>query len=57
MDHPKRATNGHGGLLIVIMNGGRLDIQASVDLEGLKKLRTMLEKYQGILEMMQPEAQ
>jgi hypothetical protein len=25
----------------------RLDIQASVDLEGLKKLRTMLEKYQG----------
>jgi hypothetical protein len=32
----------------------RLDIQASVDLEGLKKLRTMLEKYQGILEMMQP---
>jgi hypothetical protein len=36
------------------MNGDRLDIQASVDLEGLKKLRTMLEKYQGILEMMQP---
>lgn len=36
------------------MNGYRLDIQASVDLEGLKKLRTMLEKYQGILEMMQP---
>ena len=28
----------------------------SVDLEGLKKLRTMLEKYQGILEMMRPEA-
>jgi hypothetical protein len=23
--------------------------------QGLKKLRTMLEKYQGILEMMQPE--
>jgi hypothetical protein len=40
--------------LRVIMNGGRLDIQASVDLEGLKKPRTMLEKYQGILEMMQP---
>jgi hypothetical protein len=33
----------------------RLDIQASVDLEGLKKLRTMLEKYQGILEMMQTD--
>jgi hypothetical protein len=42
--------------LRVIMNGDRLDIQASVDLEGLKKLRTMLEKYQGILEMMQPDS-
>jgi hypothetical protein len=41
--------------LRVIMNGDRIDIQASVDLEGLKKLRTMLEKYQGILEMMQPD--
>ncbi len=41
--------------LRVVMNGDRLDIQASVDLEGLKKLRTMLEKYQGILEMMQPD--
>ncbi|HTS40949.1 MAG TPA: hypothetical protein VMH84_10475 [Xanthobacteraceae bacterium] len=39
----------------VVMNGNRLDIQASVDLDGLKKLRTMLDKYQGILEMMQPE--
>jgi len=39
----------------VIMDGDRLDIQASVDLEGLKKLRTMLEKYQGILEIMQPD--
>jgi hypothetical protein len=41
--------------LRVVMNGDRLDIQASVDLEGLKKLRVMLEKYQGILEMMQPD--
>lgn len=41
--------------LRVVMNGDRLDIQASVDLEGLKKLRTMLEKYQGILEMMKPD--
>lgn len=41
--------------LRVVMNGDRLDIQASVDLDGLKKLRTMLEKYQGILEMMQPD--
>ena len=39
----------------VVMNGDQLEIQASVDIDGLKKLRTMLEKYQGILEMMQPE--
>lgn len=44
-----------GAPLRVIMNGNRLDIQASVDLEGLKKLQTMLQKYQGILEMMQPD--
>ena len=37
------------------MNGDRLDIQASVDLEGLKILQTMLAKYQGILEMMQED--
>lgn len=41
--------------LRVVMNGNRLDIQASVDLEGLKKLQAMLEKYQGILEMMEPD--
>jgi hypothetical protein len=41
--------------LRVVMNGNRLDIQASVDLDGLKKLRTMLEKYEGILQMMEPE--
>jgi hypothetical protein len=35
--------------------GYRLDIQASVDLEGLKKLQAMLWKYQGILEMMLPD--
>ena len=38
----------------IVMNGDRLDIQASVDLTGLKKLQEMLTKYQGILEMMQP---
>ena len=32
-----------------------MDIQASVDLDGLKKLQAMLAKYQGILEMMEPE--
>jgi hypothetical protein len=41
--------------LRVVMNGSRLDIQASVDLEGRKKLRAMLEKYQGILEMIDPD--
>jgi hypothetical protein len=44
-----------GAPLRVVMNGNRLDIQASVDLDGLKKLRTMLEKYESILEMMQPD--
>ena len=39
----------------MVMNGNRLDVQASVDLEGLKKLQTMLSKYQGILEMMEPD--
>lgn len=39
----------------VVMSGNRLEIQASVDLEGLKKLQTMLTKYQGILEMMEPD--
>lgn len=41
--------------LRVIVNGNRLDIQASVDLKGLRKLQAMLEKYQGILEMMEPD--
>ncbi len=44
-----------GAPLRVVMNGDRLDIQASVDLEGLKKLQAMLQKYQSILEMMQPD--
>jgi hypothetical protein len=35
------------------MNGDRLDIQASVDLAGLKKLKEMLTKFEGILEMME----
>ena len=39
----------------VLMNGDRLSIQASVDLEGLKKLQEMLTKYQSILEMMRPD--
>jgi hypothetical protein len=50
-----RLSPGGGAPLRVVMNGDRLDIQASVDLEGLKKLQTMLQKYQSILEMMQPD--
>ena len=41
----------------MVMNGNRLDIQASVDLAGLKKLKDMLTKYEGILEMMRPGAE
>jgi hypothetical protein len=39
----------------IVMNGGHLDIQASVDLVGLKQLQTMLQKYAEILEMMTPK--
>lgn len=39
----------------IVMNGGHLAIQASVDLEGLKQLQTMLQKYAEILEMMAPK--
>jgi hypothetical protein len=37
--------------LRVVMNGNRLDIQASVDLEGIKRLKEMLTKYEEILKM------
>jgi hypothetical protein len=43
-----------GAPLRVVMNGDRLDIQASVDLAGLKKLKEMLTKFEGILEMLGP---
>jgi hypothetical protein len=43
--------------LRVVMNGNRLDIQASVDLAGLKKLKDMLTEHEGILEMMQSGAE
>ena len=36
----------------ILMNGDRLDIQASVDLAGLKQLQSMLKKYEEILVMM-----
>jgi hypothetical protein len=59
---PQRSTTRLGSIdagptapVRVVMNGNRLDIQASVDLPGLKKLQEMLTKYQGILEMMEPD--
>jgi hypothetical protein len=52
---PAEFANPQASPLRVVMNGDRLEIQASVDLAGLKKLQAMLEKYQSILEMMQPE--
>jgi hypothetical protein len=39
----------------IVMNGDHLDIQASVDLEGLKQLQMMLQKYAEILDMMSPK--
>jgi hypothetical protein len=38
----------------IVMKDGHLDIHAAVDLAGLKKLQTMLKKYEEILEMMVP---
>ena len=37
--------------LRVVANGVRIDIQASVDLAGLKDLQDLLKQYEGILEM------
>ncbi len=39
----------------IVMSGDHLDIHASVDLDGLKQLQTMLQKYEEILEMMAPQ--
>jgi hypothetical protein len=38
---------------LVTIHGNRLDIQASVDLVGLKSLQEMLQKFEGILQMME----
>jgi hypothetical protein len=38
----------------IVMTGDHLDIHASVDLEGLRRLQTMLKKYEEILELMEP---
>lgn len=39
--------------LVVAMNGNRLNIKASVDLEGLKALQEILKQYEGILQMVE----
>jgi hypothetical protein len=52
---PSEAKLSSGTPLRVVMNGDRLDIHASVDLAGLKKLKEMLTKFESILEMMEPE--
>jgi hypothetical protein len=49
---PVESAPSQGLPLRVVMNGNRLDIQASVNLAGLKKLKDMLTKYESILEMM-----
>jgi hypothetical protein len=41
----------HG--LVVVMNGDRLNIKASVDLDELRSLQEILKKYESISEMMQ----
>jgi hypothetical protein len=36
----------------VLLKDGRLEITATVDSDGLKMLKQMLEKYEGILELL-----
>lgn len=45
---------GHDGQLNVLMSGSRLQITADVDLEGLKRLKEILTRYEGILELLAP---
>lgn len=40
------------GELQMLLTGGRLQITADVDLDGLRRLKTMLAKYEEILELM-----
>ena len=39
--------------LSVLLKGNRLHINANVDPEGLERLKQMLDKYTGILKLMQ----
>ena len=48
---PCKASGLLRGSVRVVVNGDRLDIQASVDLAGLKTLQSLLKQYEGILEM------
>jgi hypothetical protein len=39
------------------LKDGRLEIAATVDAEGLKTLKDMLERYEGILDLLKPKRQ
>jgi hypothetical protein len=45
---------GSDGDLSVLLKGGRLQIGANVDLEGLKRLKEVLGKYEEILTLLHP---
>ena len=58
--HPKQgassAYGGKDGELNVLLSGGRLQITADVDLAGLQRLKEILTRYEGILELLNPPA-
>ena len=39
-----------------VLDGSRLDIMASVDLAGLRKLKKMLDTYESLLVLLEPVA-
>jgi hypothetical protein len=41
------------GEISVVQSGGRLKISATVDAEGIEKLKSILDKYGEILKLMQ----
>ncbi len=44
-----------GADVSVLLKGGRLEITATVDADGLKTPKLMLERYEGILELLKPK--
>jgi len=41
----------------VLLKDGRLEIAATVDANGLKTLKEMLGRYEGILDLLKPKPQ